>query len=239
MISYYVYYQDRQEFDQSNIIVNIEEDYFSLTVSTERNCLVEVEARLSLGGKFWIKRIMKKDCDVFLTRINHDRPPAQWEEFLHQYAHFLIWRLLLQSGTLEELPYTISTYPIDDDQFTREYLDFNYLLVANVEIWIAPINRYLIQVRRFLIVNRLMWESVLLTQEQLLCHQRQVVDILAGSMGSLLHCENRLEKSIQLFNDHTDLIEDKIEHQLQGIERDFRRSIFETKLQLKELVLKK
>jgi hypothetical protein len=218
MHRYYLYTERAAEISEAPPHISSREDYFLIVITSKEDRPVSFECECFLRGDEWkVHGRIKNEgssCDVGL-------------------AHFLAWRKLITGKFLLCYPFPILTYP-EDEIMTREYMDLQYILVANPYLWIAPIHRLAERVKRFLLESRLCYPSRKMSQEQLLVYQRQVVDVLAGVDQHLNFRSQEHEASIVKHEEHLASFQARMLHQLTSVLDEVKREMYEEMLLLRE-----
>lgn len=222
MTRYYLYTEEGVFFTDKLPRIVAGDDYFLLVLTTKDEVPVSYECEAFICGNAWKGRGKIKDVAEGVCHIG--------------YAHFLAWRKLITSKCLRVYPFPILTYP--EEEYTREFMDLQYLVVANPYLWVTPLHRLARRVKEFLLESRLCYPSVEMTQEQSLVYQRQTVDILAGVDQHINYRQMEHEKSVEKYEAHLESLQKKMLHQLNSVLDETKREMYEELLLLREEVFR-
>lgn len=227
MRHYYLYTEKNSSFSTDPPHISGRDDYFLLVVNHKEKRPFSYECEISLGGDEW-------ECHGKIENNASDRVSDMCWIGL---AHFLAWRKLITSNFLRCYPFPILCYP-EDEVVTREFMDLQYLIVANPYLWITPLHRLAKRVKEFLLDTRLCYPSCTMTQRQQLVYQRQTVDILAGVDQHLNFRAQEQEEIIEKHEEHLRTFQERMMYQLNSVLEEVKREMFEEILLLREEVFR-
>lgn len=219
---YYFYSDDRVEKLTCPPSIPVShKDYFLIVITYDGEMVSLINGEYFSCGNTW--KCQLTPCDDYF-------PPGICPELA---SHFVVWRELTSSKFLQSYPFPILTYP-QDDIVTREYMDLQYNIVANPILWDCPLSLVAEVVKDFLLQSRLCWKSCEFTQQQYLVFQRQNVDIAAGTNHRLQDMQDELQRTIETYEEHLEVFQKKLHHEMTSRMKEFRREIFDEMLCLQE-----